>query len=194
MIKPKKKKSELRRLIEKVLKKEIAPLGAKKILSAGDASDKYSKYFPDADYVTLDKRPGADMQADLHDLTDAMKKYGTVLRGKFDLILCISVLEHVEDPSRVVENLKKLLKPGGYLFVSVPFFYNYHHGGGYDDYWRFTKKGLEYIVGLDPVFIVGAENKSGFCGLFQNSKKAEKEILDSVETNGYQEEMEAVQG
>ena len=40
----------------------------------------------------------------------------------FDLILCISVLEHLEDPRKLFSELaKSAFKSGGALFVSVPF-------------------------------------------------------------------------
>ena len=39
---------------------------------------------------------------------------------KFDLILLISVLEHLEDPLRILIECKKMLRPGGVLLVNVP--------------------------------------------------------------------------
>jgi SAM-dependent methyltransferase len=38
-----------------------------------------------------------------------------------DVILCTEVLEHVPDPVRAFQHMASLLKPGGYLLVSVPF-------------------------------------------------------------------------
>ena len=39
---------------------------------------------------------------------------------KFDLILLISVLEHLEAPLRILIECKKMLRPGGVLLVNVP--------------------------------------------------------------------------
>jgi len=39
--------------------------------------------------------------------------------GSFDIITCMELLEHVPSPSRLVKACAKLLKPGGYLFVST---------------------------------------------------------------------------
>lgn len=57
-----------------------------------------------------------------------------------DAILCISVLEHVLDPRQAIKEMYRVLKPGGYCFVYVPFLFYYHAEKGYfADYWRFTK-------------------------------------------------------
>lgn len=37
----------------------------------------------------------------------------------FDLITCMELLEHVDDPSIIFEHAQRLLKPGGLLFVST---------------------------------------------------------------------------
>jgi 2-polyprenyl-3-methyl-5-hydroxy-6-metoxy-1,4-benzoquinol methylase len=39
---------------------------------------------------------------------------------RFDLILLISVLEHLEDPLRILTQCRKMLSPGGALLVNVP--------------------------------------------------------------------------
>jgi glycosyltransferase involved in cell wall biosynthesis len=42
------------------------------------------------------------------------------LDGSFDTILCVNVLEYVEDPAQTLAILQKALKPGGVLIVLVP--------------------------------------------------------------------------
>ena len=39
---------------------------------------------------------------------------------QYDIIVCSEVLEHLQDPSRLVEELTKNLKPSGILIVTVP--------------------------------------------------------------------------
>lgn len=38
----------------------------------------------------------------------------------FDIIICTDVLEHVEDPSKVINEMKRLAKNGGFVIVSFP--------------------------------------------------------------------------
>lgn len=40
--------------------------------------------------------------------------------GEFDAALVLDVLEHVDDPARVLGELRRVLKPGGMLHVHVP--------------------------------------------------------------------------
>jgi 2-polyprenyl-6-hydroxyphenyl methylase/3-demethylubiquinone-9 3-methyltransferase len=39
--------------------------------------------------------------------------------GKFDVITCLEMLEHVPDPASVISACRRLLKPNGHLFLST---------------------------------------------------------------------------
>jgi 2-polyprenyl-3-methyl-5-hydroxy-6-metoxy-1,4-benzoquinol methylase len=39
---------------------------------------------------------------------------------KFDFVLCTEVIEHTEDPARVIHNIKDVLNPGGLAIISLP--------------------------------------------------------------------------
>jgi 2-polyprenyl-3-methyl-5-hydroxy-6-metoxy-1,4-benzoquinol methylase len=41
-------------------------------------------------------------------------------KNKFDLILCVDVMEHIEDDVRVFQNYFNALKDGGYLLINTP--------------------------------------------------------------------------
>ncbi len=53
-------------------------------------------------------------------------------KGSFDNIVCSEVLEHVEDDTKAVSELRRVLKAGGTLVVTVPFQKKYW--GEDDDY------------------------------------------------------------
>jgi len=58
----------------------------------------------------------------------------------FDTIFCNAVLEHVPDIHRVMSELTRILKPGGYLIVGMPFLQPYHQCP--TDFRRYTREGL----------------------------------------------------
>ena len=60
-----------------------------------------------------DERTNIDIYSPLHRIP--------VPDSTFDAILCIAVLEHVVNPVEVVEEMARVLKPGGCLVASVPF-------------------------------------------------------------------------
>ena len=72
--------------------------------------------------------------------------------ASFDCAICIEVLEHCAEPFIAAKELQRILRPGGRLFLTVPFLTGYHgkrvdeHNGShgaFPDYWRFTHQGLE---------------------------------------------------
>lgn len=72
------------------------------------------------------------------------------LTNYFDLIYCLEVLEHIEEPWIAARNLISMLKDNGILFISVPSFLEWHpHGdredGLYGDYWRFLPGHIKYL-------------------------------------------------
>jgi SAM-dependent methyltransferase len=58
----------------------------------------------------------------------------------YDKILCTEVLEHTKNPFSAVDELYRILKPKGQLWVSTPLNFRIH--GPSPDCWRFTKEGL----------------------------------------------------
>lgn len=61
-------------------------------------------------------------------------------------IVCDSVLEHVANPIVAMKEIHRVLKPGGVVFVYMPFLFFYHAGPGYPkDYWRFSHDAIELL-------------------------------------------------
>lgn len=58
----------------------------------------------------------------------------------FNAVVCWSVLEHVPHPHRAIAELHRVLKPGGQIWVQLPFLFPYHADP--NDYWRVTPNGL----------------------------------------------------
>jgi SAM-dependent methyltransferase len=89
------------------------------------------------DVVTVDAvaAPGVDVVGDIHGLPFA--------DGSFDAVFCTGTLEHITDPFRAIQELRRVLRPGGILYVDVPFMQGYHADP--TDYWRFTLDGLRLL-------------------------------------------------
>lgn len=51
---------------------------------------------------------------------DALIENTEIAKSPFDLITCIQVLEHVENPRSFLEGVRKHLKPGGHVYIEIP--------------------------------------------------------------------------
>lgn len=57
-----------------------------------------------------------------------------------DMIISESMLEHVPFPERAIAEMRRVLKPGGFVYIEMPFLHPFH--GSPSDYTRFTLEGL----------------------------------------------------
>ena len=92
---------------------------------------------------------------DLNDFGDYPDMLGDVcspfpddLAGRYDAVIALALLEHVYDPPAAMENFAKVLKPGGQLFLYVPWMWRYHAPRGleWQDYQRFSRDGLAWLL------------------------------------------------
>jgi len=61
-----------------------------------------------------------------------------------DVVILTEVLEHLRNPNRAMEELCRILKPGGKLVLTTPLLWPLHEEP--NDFQRFTKYGLEEIL------------------------------------------------
>ena len=66
------------------------------------------------------------------------------LPRQFELIIADQVFEHLKWPYRAACNVHKMLKPGGYFLITVPFLVRVH--GSPIDCNRWTEQGLFYFL------------------------------------------------
>ena len=64
--------------------------------------------------------------------------------ASFDAVFMMEVLEHVTEPQQALSEIRRILKPGGRLILSVPFIFPLHDEP--HDYYRYTKYGLAYML------------------------------------------------
>lgn len=94
--------------------------------------------FPVEGYTGCDIQEGigVDRIEDLHALTFEDDSIGT--------IICLETLEHVADPLRAVEEMHRVLKPGGVMAISSLMFFPIHAHPW--DYWRFTPEAFGLLL------------------------------------------------
>ena len=94
-------------------------------------------------------------------------------KGKFDVITCLEMLEHVPDPASIVKACKSLLKPNGHIFFST---INRNAKA-----FLFAIIGAEYILGLLPK---GTHSYEKFITPSELTVWCEKEGLNLIDIVG----------
>lgn len=89
------------------------------------------------DIINLDYSyfPGVKIVADAHVLP--------FRDNSFDAIISESLLEHVLHPEKVVNEMKRILKPGGMVYIVTPFIIGFHSSP--NDYYRWTSSGVREL-------------------------------------------------
>jgi SAM-dependent methyltransferase len=71
---------------------------------------------PNLDYITADiESPLAKIKMDIHDIP--------FQENTFDIIFCNHVLEHVSDDLQAMREMLRVLKPGGWAILQIPYFH-----------------------------------------------------------------------
>ena len=81
-------------------------------------------------------------------LADLCQPLPDWMAGRYDAAIALAVLEHVYDPPAAVANLRRVLAPGGRLFLYVPWIWR-HHGPpdlSFQDYQRLSRDGLAWLL------------------------------------------------
>jgi SAM-dependent methyltransferase len=73
----------------------------------------------DADSVAEARKRFPDLEFEVADITDTSFREQLAPRG-LESIICLNVLEHIEDHQSAVDSLAGTLQPGGHLLVIVP--------------------------------------------------------------------------
>lgn len=139
------------------------------------------RVFPGSTVMDLyDDRPGVDLKV------DACKMEG-VSDDSFDLICCMSVLEHIPKFWLAAAEIQRVLAPGGVAFIGIPSVWPYHPGGTFQgkdyhyggDYWRTNHAGIvslfdrlaEIAVWYVPAAPPGDDPRSGWGVAYLGTKR-----------------------
>jgi len=72
--------------------------------------------------------------------------------GRFDAILFTQVMEHLPDPQAAAREFHRVLKPGGRILYTGPFWYEEHEQPY--DFYRYTQFGVRQVFGQAGLEVV----------------------------------------
>jgi SAM-dependent methyltransferase len=120
------------------------PLQSEAVLDLGAGTRPYAplyeRYFQTTTSVDVDYSPHDVSRVDVIASADALP----FADETFDCVICTEVLEHCPDPWAAAAEIVRVLRPGGWLFLSTPFLLPLHEMP--HDYHRFTPSGLEALA------------------------------------------------
>lgn len=101
-------------------------------------ADKYEQLMHRPGYFGVDVQPGSNVMflGDAHALP--------VADASVDGVIMVSVIEHLYDPVRAVNQVARVLKKGGVFFSYAPFYHPYHASP--HDYFRVTQEGYRSLL------------------------------------------------
>jgi SAM-dependent methyltransferase len=80
--------------------------------------------------------------------------------ASFDTVLSVQVLEHTAEPQRLLEEMSRVLRPGGLMILNAPFSFRLHEEP--HDYFRYTPHGLRAMCEKAGLEVVDIHPQGGF--------------------------------
>lgn len=129
------------------------------VLDAGAGSAPYRDAFKDVRYESADV--GATEGKDSSHITYRCDVVDIPVEdGRFDLVWCSQVLEHVREPERALREFHRILKPGGEAWLTAPFYYVEHEKPW--DFYRFTQFAWQHFAETIGFEVVEIERMEGY--------------------------------
>lgn len=97
--------------------------------------------------VTIDVNPRSIADV-IHDLNVTPYPFPD---NEFDIVVAEHVLEHLDDVLKIMEELHRILKPGGLLYVEVPHFSSCNTFTDPTHRHAFSSKSFDYFVPGEPL-------------------------------------------
>lgn len=132
------------------------------VLDVGAGTCPYRSFFSHCDYKTHDfkkytgEKLGGTTEYGKIDFVSDISNI-PVMDNSFDVVLCTEVLEHVSEPIKAIEEIVRILKPNGRLFLTAPLGSGlhqlpYHYYGGFTPEWyKFVAKKFNLdIIEITP--------------------------------------------
>jgi len=108
----------------------------RRTLDIGAQNGPYAAHFPRRIALDITRGNGVQVLGDAQALG--------IREASFDVVLCTEVLEHLPEPQRAIDEMFRVLVPGGQLLLTTRFLFPIHDEP--HDYFRFTKYGLRHLL------------------------------------------------
>lgn len=115
-----------------------------RVLDAGAGEGRFSEFFAHTNYVGVDLAVG-DSTWNYRGL-DAINSLDQLCfaDNSFDVVVFTQVMEHLPEPSAVLAELQRVLRPGGLLILVAPQSWHAHQIP--HDFYRYTAYGIRYLL------------------------------------------------
>jgi len=136
---------------------------------AGWEPNLYQPLFPNMKYIKQDAQdydpPCIDVICDICRMTP-------IGNESIGLVLLLESLEHIEQPQKALEEIFRILKPGGLLILTTVMAMGIHRCP--KDYWRFCPDGMESLMRRFKILDFTLEGEPSFpLGIWVTAQKAE---------------------
>jgi SAM-dependent methyltransferase len=152
----------IRRVLRRFVSRALARYGRGRLLDVGCGSKPYRLYGSN-----VSEWLGTDTPASTHpgSCPDVIAPAEELPFGpsSFNTVLCTQVLEHVRYPERALDEMCRVLVPGGHLILTTDFVWHAHADPV--DYWRFVPGGMPTLLRDHGFDLLESEVPVGFYGL-----------------------------
>src|SRR5665647_331058 len=139
---------------------KYAPLYKGVLYDLGCGESPYQEFF----LRYADKYVGVDWAGSFHDtkadIAADLNKPLPIESEVADTVVSLSVMEHLCEPQTMLNQARRILKPGGVMVLQVPWQW-WIHEAPYD-FFRYTPYGLKYLFEKASFIHVVVEPQSGF--------------------------------
>jgi SAM-dependent methyltransferase len=125
------------------------------VIEIGGFDNFFKSLYKNGKFLNLDLRQG-----DFIDIVENAENMKSIDDETFSAVICISVLEHTKNPAKIINEMHRILKPGGAVLISLPWIFESHMEP--NDYCRFSDS---FIYMFDDLFTVESkELTNGYFG------------------------------
>lgn len=131
------KKTVARMTIEAALGEILPQIPPGTVIDIGASHAPYRNWIPHKKHIAMDTvaSDSTNILGDIHKLP--------IRAAAADNVLATEVLEHCHSPHDAVEEIRRILRPGGFCVLTTRFIHQYHPDP--HDYFRFTNDGLAHL-------------------------------------------------